>query len=295
MSEQSYKYLISSEQDLLWGMTVNTVGTQRISPMYDAYPPNSGHPEDFYFNPQKGRVLDSYQLIYLTEGSGHFYRNHDESIELKSGDMFMLRPHVWHSYFPDKRTGWKEYWVGFSGFNIDNRFRNNFFNPGQVVYRVGLRDDVVGLYEKALDVARKEKASYQQYLAGIANLLLGIMMYSDKNSIFQEKEAYSRINKARLIMRERLTSEISLEEIASEVNMSYSWFRKLFKEYTGLSPAMYIQEMKMERAKTMLSTSELSIKEIAYILNFESVSYFSATFKHRTGKTPSEYRNALIR
>lgn len=288
--EQSYKYLVSSEQDQLWGMTVNTVGTHKMPAGYDCYPPKTGHPEDFYFNPQKGRVLDSYQLIYIAEGSGVYYTDPDHSIPIKSGDMFVIRPHVWHSYFPEKRTGWTEYWIGFKGVNIDNRFMNNFFSPEQIVYRVGLREDVVGLYEKALDIARKEKAAYQQYLAGIANLIMGIMMYSDKNTLFQENEAYSRINRAKLIIRENLTNDISLEDIASEVNMSYSWFRKLFKEYTGLSPANYIQEMKIERAKNMLMTSELSIKEIAYILNFESVSYFSLTFRSRTGKTPTEYR-----
>lgn len=290
MSEQSYKYLVSSEEDQLWGMTVNTVGTHRIPADYECYPPKTGHPEDFYFNPRKGRVLDSYQLIYLAEGAGVYYMDPIHKITLKSGDMFMLKPHSWHSYFPEKRTGWVEYWIGFKGINIDNRFKNNFFRPDQIVYRVGHREDIVGLYEKALDIARKEKASYQQYLAGIANLILGIMMYSDKNTLFQENEAYTRINRAKLIIREKLTTGISLEEIASEVNMSYSWFRKLFKEYTGLSPVNYIQEMKIERAKNMLMTSELSIKEIAYILNFESVSYFSLTFKNRTGKTPTQYR-----
>lgn len=295
MSEESCKYLVCSERDMSWGMTVNTVGKQRIPVDYESYPPRSVHPDDFWFNPEKGRILNSYQLLYITEGSGLFYTSHEKSLRLQSGDMFMLRPYMWHSYFPDKRTGWMQYWIGFKGVDIDNRIRNDFFNLDQIIYKVGLRDDVVNLYEKALDVAKKEKASYQQYLAGIANLLLGIMMYSDKNTIFQEKEAYARINRAKLIMRDRLTSEIDLEEIAGEVSMSYSWFRKLFKEYTGMSPASYIQEMKMERAKTMLMASELSVKEIAYLLNFESVSYFSATFKTRTGKTPSEYRQSFMR
>lgn len=295
MSEDLCKYLICSEYDMSWGMTVNTVGKQTIDRDYDFYPPRSVHPDDFWFNPVQGRILNSYQLVYVTEGEGVFYTSHESSVSLQRGDMFMLRPHMWHSYFPDKKTGWKTYWIGFEGVDIDNRIRNGFFNLEQVVYKVGLRDDVVNLFEKALDVARKEKASYQQYLAGIANLLLGIMMYGDKNSSFSEKEAYSRINRAKLIIRDRLTSEIDLEDIAQEVNMSYSWFRKLFKEYTGMSPASYIQKMKIERAKTMLMASELSVKEIAYLLNFESVSYFSATFKTKTGMTPLEYRHSFIR
>ena len=294
MSEtRTFKYLISNDLDIAWGMTVNSVGTQNIPSHYDSYPPATGHPEDFYFDPNKGRVLDCYQILYITEGSGFFYISPDKRIELKAGDMFILKPYVWHSYFPRKETGWKEYWIGIQGFNIDNLFKNNFFNPEQIIYRVGFREDIVNLYEKALDIARKEKASYQQYLAGIANLILGIMMYSDRNREFAVNELETRINKAKVLIRDNLTNDISLEGIASEINMSYSWFRKIFKEYTGFSPASYIQEMKLQRAKHLLVSSDLSIKEIAYNLNFDSISYFSSTFRKKTGYTPLQYRMSI--
>ena len=289
----SFKYLISNVQDIAWGMTVNSVGSQSIPSQYASYPPETGHPEDFYFDPKKGRALDCYQILYITEGSGYFYADPNKKIELKAGDMFILKPHVWHSYFPKKESGWKEYWIGIQGINIDNRFKNNFFNPEQVIYRVGFRDDIVNLYEKALEIAKKEKASYQQYLAGIANLILGIMMYSDRNREFSVNELETRINKAKLLIRENLTNNISLESIASEINMSYSWFRKIFKEYTGFSPANYIQEMKLQRAKNLLISSDLSIKEIAYSLNFDSISYFSSTFRKKTGYTPLQYRMSI--
>jgi AraC-like DNA-binding protein len=76
------------------------------------------------------------------------------------------------------------------------------------------------------------------------------------------------------------------------MGVSYSNFRKLFKEYTGLSPATYQQDLRLQRAKELLSTTDLSIKEIAYKLNFESPDYFSAKFKAKTGRRPSELRPA---
>lgn len=293
IEKKSFKYLICNDQDKSWGMTVICVGMQKFPEKYDVYPHRSGHPNGFYFEPDKGRILDCYQLIYITEGRGYFYSDPDTRIEISGGDMFVLRPGVWHSYFPDKKTGWKEYWIGIQGENIEQRFRNSFFNPEQIIYKVGLREDVISLYEKALDIAYKEKASYQQYLAGIANLILGIMMYSDRNNDFAKNETEDRINKAKVLIRENLTSDISLEDIADKVNMSYSWFRKVFKDYTGFSPANYIQEMKLQRAKNMLATSDASIKEISYVLNFESVSYFSSIFKKRTGMTPIQYRMSV--
>ena len=78
---------------------------------------------------------------------------------------------------------------------------------------------------------------------------------------------------------------------SEELGVSYSNFRKLFKEHTGLSPAIYQQALKLQRAKEMLTTTDMSIKEIAYRLNFDSPDYFSAKFKAKTGRKPSDLRN----
>ena len=99
------------------------------------------------------------------------------------------------------------------------------------------------------------------------------------------------INKARLRIRETLEQGITIQDIAEEMGISYSNFRKLFKEHTGSSPALYQQDLKLQRAKELLSTSNSSIKEIAYRLNFDSPDYFSSKFRSKTGMKPSEFRN----
>ena len=123
----NYKYLVRSPRDIDWGITVDTVGSEPIPPNYPVYPPRTGHPDAFYFTPSRGRVLDSYQLLYITHGKGYFYTSPDTFIEIKEGDILILQPHVWHSYFPDKKTGWQEYWIGFQGINMDSRFSKQHF------------------------------------------------------------------------------------------------------------------------------------------------------------------------
>lgn len=98
------------------------------------------------------------------------------------------------------------------------------------------------------------------------------------------------ISRARMRIRESLESDLTIQQIAEELGVSYSNLRKLFKEHTGLSPATYQQELRLLRAKELLTTTELSIKEIAYRLNFESPDYFSAKFKAKMGIKPSEVR-----
>ena len=76
----------------------------------------------------------------------------------------------------------------------------------------------------------------------------------------------------------------------SELKVGYSWFRKHFKSYTGLSPGQYYLQLKIEQAKNQLLTSDCSIKNVAYNLNFESVGYFSKIFNEKTGHKPTEFR-----
>lgn len=94
------------------------------------------------------------------------------------------------------------------------------------------------------------------------------------------------INKARLRIRESLESDLTIQKIAEDLGVSYSSFRKLFKEFTGIAPAMYQQDLRLQRAKELLSTTDESIKEIAYRLNFESPDYFSSKFKTRPVSSP---------
>ena len=60
------KYLSSSEQDTRWGLTVNTVGHQLIKP--NSVYPSASHPFHYLFSPEKGRILNEYQLIYILDG-----------------------------------------------------------------------------------------------------------------------------------------------------------------------------------------------------------------------------------
>ena len=131
-------------------------------------------------------------------------------------------------------------------------------------------------------------------MAGIVNHLIGMMYSLERNiQLMSRSQAQvDMISRARLRIRESLESSLTIQQVAEDFGVSYSNFRKLFKEFTGISPATYQQDLRLQRAKELLSTTDMSIKEIAYRLNFESPDYFSAKFKIKTGRRPSELRNA---
>ena len=97
------------------------------------------------------------------------------------------------------------------------------------------------------------------------------------------------ISAAKVMIQESYM-DISPEEIASRLCLSYSSFRKTFKEYTGFSPARYINEVRMSKAKELLTNTSMSIKEVAFHVGYNNHDYFFTAFRHVTGRTPAEYR-----
>lgn len=286
---QISKYLVANNRDLHWGLTVSTVGYEEIGPG-DPYP-TRGHADGYYFETEKGRVLNEYQLLYNLEGEGVFRSTHQKETSIKEGDLFLLFPGEWHTYHPLPDTGWKGYWIGFKGKNMDDRVTAGFLTPDKPIYHVGFSSEVVHLFKQAYAAAVEEKAYSQQLLAGMVNNLVGLMYSLERNIVLSKDNAhFDMINKGRLRIREGLESSLTIQQIAEELGVSYSNFRKQFKLYTGLSPAIYQQELRLQRAKELLTTTDLSIKEIAYRLNFDSPDYFSAKFKIKTGRKPSDLR-----
>jgi AraC-like DNA-binding protein len=289
MAMQISKYLLANDRDALWGLTVSTVGYEEIS-SGDAYP-TRGHADGYYFEFERGRELPEYQLLYLTEGEGTFRSTTFRETTIREGDLFLLFPDEWHTYRPNPRTGWKSYWIGFKGRNMDDRVRAGFLTPQRPIYHVGFSDEIVSLYKEAYDTAQIEAAYVQQLLAGMVNHLIGLMYSLERNiQLGRNKTHVDMISRARLRIRESLESDLTIQQVADEMGVSYSNFRKLFKEHTGISPAIYQQDLRLQRAKELLSTTDMSIKEIAYRLNFESPDYFSAKFKIKTGRRPTELR-----
>ena len=283
------KYLLASERDAEWGLTISTVGYEKIDP-WEAYP-TKGHAYGYYFNIDKGRVLDEYQLLYQPEGEGVFESAHIPETRIKPGDIFLLFPGEWHTYRPLSDKGWTSYWIGFKGKNIDDRVKAGFLSPNKPIYHVGFNNDIIAIFEKAMKIADSEDPNYQQTLAGIVNYLIGQMYYLERNcELKKNSDQVDLIAKSKVMIRESLETCITIQEIAQKLGISYSSFRKLFKEYTGIAPAMYQHNLRLQLAKELLTSTDESIKEIAYRLNFGSPDYFSSKFKAKIGMKPSDFR-----
>ena len=281
------KYLTINPADQLWGISINSVGNQSISEN-EVYPPQE-HPTRYLFNVDNGRTLNEFQLLYITKGKGKFCSKSGGKHSIREGHMFLLFPGEWHTYMPDKETGWNEYWIGFNGKIMEEWVKTGFFSKENPLFNIGMNEEIITLYKRAMIIADAQEANYQQALAGIACNLLSMAIYLSRNRDFNKHDISSQINAAKAAVHEHISS-ITPESLAQSTCMSYSKFRKIFKEYTGFAPSQYIQEVRINMAKEMLTNTSKSIKEIAFELGYENKDYFFTVFKKTTGMTPINYR-----
>lgn len=284
-----FKYLIVNDMDRKFGLWVNSVGYQSIPP--DSPYPLKEHPSGYFFNTEKGRVLREYQLVYITKGRGLFSSDSTQEKQVCKGRLMVLFPGQWHTYRPLRQTGWTEYYIGFEGPMIDGIVSSSFLSHEQQILEVGINEELVSLFSRALAVAEADKISAQQYLSGIVLHMIGMVLSVSKNKVFEMSDVDQKIEQAKIIMNENVSGNVDPEELAMRLNISYSWFRRVFKEYTGYAPAKYFQELKLRKAKQMLVGTSQSVKEISFFLGFQSTEYFFSFFKKRTGLTPLEYRS----
>lgn len=91
-------------------------------------------------------------------------------------------------------------------------------------------------------------------------------------------------------IEEHLAEDMAIEDMAALVPMSQFHFARAFKAATGETPHKYLIQRRMERAKVLLTVTQLAIAEVAYRVGFSNQSHFTTHFRKATGVTPKDYR-----
>ncbi|MEW6209384.1 MAG: AraC family transcriptional regulator [Acidobacteriota bacterium] len=101
-----------------------------------------------------------------------------------------------------------------------------------------------------------------------------------------------RLRRAIEFMHDNYGRELALEEIASAAYLSEYHFARLFKQITGLTPHAYLANIRLERARKLLTETLLPINQVAAMVGYQSQSHFTKIFKATTGVTPGAFRES---
>ncbi len=99
-----------------------------------------------------------------------------------------------------------------------------------------------------------------------------------------------QIERIRTFLRESPAQDIALDELARQVGVSTFHFARGFKASTGVPPHRYLVQLRMERARALLETTELQISEIAAQVGYDDPGYLARLFRREVGVSPAAYR-----
>lgn len=290
LNDTFVKYINAGPLDKEWGLYLTVAGFAQIRPSL-VYPPGD-HPSGYYFTWDRGRILQEYQINYITEGSGVFETSNDQ-FKVVPGSILILQPGIWHRYKPDSNTGWNEHYIGFNGVFCSHFFKEAFFQSSRPVIYIGFQESMLKLFFEIIQQVKEERTGHQQVAAANTILMLSKILSIVRNQEFAGKSIERTIQKACLYFRENLHQNVNIKELAEELNVGYSYFRQMFRKYTGIPPTQYHLSLRIQRAKDLLTSTDISFKEIANELGFESYFYFSRIFKDKSGKSPLEFKREV--
>jgi AraC-like DNA-binding protein len=281
------RYLPAEVDALRWGLHLVDCGFTEV-PSGSDYPIGQ-HPSEYLFSWENGRTLQEYQLVYITKGRGLFESEQTGRVRIQAGHVLLLFPGIWHRYRPVKTVGWDESWIGFGGDYAD-RIMHGFFPPDRAVIRVGYDENLLHHMRATVDLMQAMPAGYAQLLAArVVDALARVRSLSMSYSA-TDRETVNKLQQARCFLLDHSAEPIDMRALAKRLGLSYSRFRSMFKAHTGAAPHQYQLDIRTNKARDLLTGTNLTITEIADRLGFSSVYYFSRLFKKREGVSPRQYR-----
>ena len=167
-----------------------------------------------------------------------------------------------------------------------------FLSEREEVTLNGIVENIKQEYHSNID-----KFSKQIIITHTENLLSYSNRFYNRQFITREKANHKVLEQLKKLLADYFNTYDLVEEglptvqyIASELNISPKYLSRLLKSLTGQNTQQYIHEKLIEKAKEKLSTTSLSVSEIAYGLGFEHAQSFSKLFKSKTNQSPLEFR-----
>jgi AraC-like DNA-binding protein len=251
------------------------------------------YPKAKFHYRERPHGADQHILIYCHEGKGEATIQKNKYV-IEAGDFFVVPMKMAHAYAADERNPWTIYWVHFKGSISDSivsliqKQVNGF--KGFIQFNnksIELFNEIYGQLERGYS------SDHLQYSNMCLWHFLTTFIYNNYDTKGKSQQV-DAIDQAINFLREKTDQVLTLEEIASAVNLSVAHFSYLFKNKTGFSPIEYFNHLKVQKACQYLLFTDLRIKEIALELGIADQYYFSRLFSKVMGLSPNEYREKRI-
>jgi AraC-like DNA-binding protein len=214
------------------------------------------------------------QIIWIKKNSGIFTVD-GHSYKLEAGQGMLMRHGYPHSYHgKDMHTGWCTF----------------FCDESLLNYTIGDRSHIVFTVPASLEQDTAELARLAR--SNCSTLALSAAGYTYVTELLYAvtRDSDDVVDATRNYLKNNLTRDVSLDEIAAHIGMSKYALCHYFKQHRGCSVMEEFKQLRISHAKRLLRYSSESVEEIGKLCGYENHSYFSMRFREICGCSPSEYR-----
>lgn len=260
---------------------------------------------DKYFDPN-WHFHPHYQIFTVLEGTGtRFIGDNIQSFE--TGDTVMIGPNLPHLWRSDKtyfENDSQEFSHGIVIYFSENFLGGDFFEKSEMqlikkLFEHSLRGMTIENESRYMTIDMLKKIVIQKGFDRILTLLELLHMLSISNewqyicsrgyvNLYKISET-ERMQKVYEFVLKNYKDQISLHEVAENVNMSISAFCRYFKKRSNKTFLDFVNEVRIGNACRLLSDEKYSIAEVAFESGYNSISHFNHQFKKIMGQSPSEY------
>jgi AraC-like DNA-binding protein len=216
---------------------------------------------------------------YVISGKGYIFINNAWHT-LEKGCTYIVGKNDERNFYSDAKDPMGKIWVTFSSEYIESMLSNYGISSG--VYNVNTLHYFENIYEIS-----KSTLSQKEKMLSVASNLHDIIMTLASSLGELERSVDAHIENELI---SSIYTKASLEDIAARLFMSRSNLIRVFKKHRGITPYQFLLDKKLEIAKALLATTEISVKGISDKLGFADEHYFSHLFKQKVGLSPLKYK-----
>lgn len=235
----------------------------------------------------------SWLLIVTLEGSGRFGHAEGELIS-KPGDAVLMQPRRLHEYgvAPGETKGWEFSWAHF---HMRPHWESFLTWPvlGPGMRHAHLDPETLRIVSDLFDETVGHARQGQPLADALAMNLLERILIVIAQRASEKVRLDERVARAIAYLQEHLQEPIDIDELARISNISSSRFAHLFAKETGVSPRLFAERLKIDRARQLLELTDLQVRDVAQAVGFANEFYFSLRFKKLTGQSPTAFRQAI--
>lgn len=239
-------------------------------------------------------VRAQYLLHYITAGEGSYTVN-NRTYKLRKNQGFLIFPDTVVQYEASKDNPWSYMWIAFNGLKAETYLNYANLNNENLIFEYS-KDDALQEYIYEMLKIRELNQANDLRLEGLLYLFISKLIDSQKGLTNQKKYRTSEIylEKAIEFIKDNYSNNIKINDIANHIGINRSYLTNIFKKNINTSPQEFLVDYRIDKACTLLKTSDLSIKSIANSIGYSDPLTFSKIFKKIKGESPKNYREKFI-